>query len=317
MIGLLINMVPVWLRIDPAEHLITLLTRLQNQQSELSSHQHLALTQIQRLAGINNLFDTAMVVENYPLDAYDQPPPSTNVRITDITGRDATHYPLTLIVCPTPRLRLRVDYVSDLFDRSSIQALADRLMRLLDAVIANPHQPVGRINILSGAERRQLLIEYNTISPPIPVDCLPVLFETQVAHAPDATAVVCGDVTVTYAKLNTRANQLAYALIARGVGPEQIVALAMPRGVDLVVAMVGVLKAGAAYLPVDPDYPPARIDFMLRDAHPALLLTTSDTTASTPWDTTASAKSSFSWSAGVRQGEVDPMRDVGWLGQCW
>ncbi len=108
----------------------------------------------------------------------------------------------------------------------------------------------------------------------VPADGVPVLFEARVAAAPDAVAVVSGEVVLSFGELNARANRLARLLVARGVGAEQIVALALPRSVELVVAVLAVLKSGAAYLPVDPDYPAARIAFMLDDARPALLLTT-------------------------------------------
>jgi len=179
-----------------------------------------------------------------------------------------------------------IEYATDLFDRPSIEVIFARWVRLLETVVADPDTPISGIDLLSAEERCQLLVDYNNTTASLPVACLPALFETQVASTPDAPAVICGDATVTYAALNTRANRLAHALMARGVGPEHIVGLALPRGVDLVVAILGVLKAGAAYLPLDPDYPPARIKFMLRDADPALLLTTSLMTDSIPGDIT-------------------------------
>ena len=107
---------------------------------------------------------------------------------------------------------------------------------------------------------------WNDTTHPVPVAALPELFERQVARTPQVTTLVFGDVELSYAQLNTRANRLAHQLIGLGVGPEQIVALALPRSPDLVVAILAVLKAGAAYLPVDPDYPVGRIAFVLGGA---------------------------------------------------
>src|SRR5262249_46455569 len=160
-----------------------------------------------------------------------------------------------------------------------IQALADRLVRLLDAVITDPHQPVGRVEILTPEERYQLLEDWNDTGVALPPVCVPELFQIQVGRAPDHTAVICQDIQLSYAQLNPGANRLARALIARGAGPEDIVALALPRGAELIVALVAVLKPGAAYLPLDPGYPLARIEFMLTDAAPALVLTTTATSA--------------------------------------
>ncbi|MGH3429298.1 MAG: AMP-binding protein, partial [Mycobacteriales bacterium] len=150
-----------------------------------------------------------------------------------------------------------------------------RFLGLLEAVIvADPDQPIGQIEILTPAERHQVLVEHNATTHPVPAASLPALFQTQVAATPEAIAVVCGGTRLSYAQLNTAANRLAHLLIARGIGPERIVALALPRSVNMITAILGVLKAGAAYLPLDPDYPPARLAFMLTDAHPTLLLTT-------------------------------------------
>ncbi|MGH3802730.1 MAG: amino acid adenylation domain-containing protein, partial [Pseudonocardiaceae bacterium] len=140
----------------------------------------------------------------------------------------------------------------------------------------------GQIDILTAEERHRLLVDYNDTTHPVPATTVPVLFERQVARTPEATAVVFEDTTLTYHQLNTKANQLAHALIARGAGPERIVALALPRSLELMVAILAVVKAGAAYLPLDPDYPPTRIALMLHDAQPLLLLTTTQVDGGLP-----------------------------------
>ncbi|MGH3702463.1 MAG: non-ribosomal peptide synthetase, partial [Pseudonocardiaceae bacterium] len=166
-----------------------------------------------------------------------------------------------------------VEYASDLYDPTTVEILFARWVRLLEAVVADPDTPINRIDLLTPEERHQLLVDYNTTTAPIPATSLPTLFETQAAATPQATAVVFGAVTLTYAQLNAAANRLAHVLIARGVGPERIVALALPRSVELVVSILAVLKTGASYLPLDLEYPAARIAFMLHDARPVLLLT--------------------------------------------
>ncbi|GAA3379182.1 non-ribosomal peptide synthetase DhbF [Streptomyces sannanensis] len=174
-----------------------------------------------------------------------------------------------------------VDYAADVFDARTVESLVARWPKVLEAVAAEPDRPLRQVAVLSPQERRQLLAPAGTV--PAGADTtVTALFESRAAATPDAVAVVCDDITLTYRELNSRANRLAHALIARGAGPEKLVALALPRSVDLVVAVLGVLKSGAAYLPVDPGYPPARIAAVLDDAGPALLVTTSSTAEGLP-----------------------------------
>ncbi|MGW7326938.1 amino acid adenylation domain-containing protein, partial [Streptomyces sp. NPDC054845] len=175
-----------------------------------------------------------------------------------------------------------VGYATDLFDAGTVRTLAERWLRLLGAAAQDPDRPISRMDVLSVDERRRLLGDtVGSATAPLPATTLPRLFEDRVSAAPDTTAVVTGATTLTYAELNARANRLAHALIARGVGTEDIVALALPRSAHLVVALLAVLKAGAAYLPLDPQYPAARIAAMVEDSRPVLLLTDSATTAAT------------------------------------
>jgi amino acid adenylation domain-containing protein len=165
-----------------------------------------------------------------------------------------------------------LEFACDLFERGSAETLVARLLRLLAMVAADPDQCIGAVEVLSSAERHEILVHWNDTACALPPVTLPELFEAQVRRSPDAVALVCDGGTCTYAQLNARANRLARALIARGAGPERLVALAMPRSAELVVAVLAVVKTGAAYLPLDPGYPPARLAFMLADAAPALVV---------------------------------------------
>ncbi|WP_329372864.1 non-ribosomal peptide synthase/polyketide synthase [Streptomyces sp. NBC_00669] len=174
----------------------------------------------------------------------------------------------------------RVEYSTDLFDAATVEALVARWLRLLAAVVADPERPLSRIDVLTAEERHELLVVRNDTAGPAPDTTLPALFEARVRATPEAPALLFEDTALTYRELNRRANRLAHALIARGVGTERIVALRLPRSAELVVAVLAVLKTGAAYLPVDPDYPAARIAHMLQDARPAVVL--DDLAAVTP-----------------------------------
>ncbi|MEU1517123.1 non-ribosomal peptide synthase/polyketide synthase, partial [Streptomyces sp. NPDC005811] len=165
-----------------------------------------------------------------------------------------------------------VEYATDLFDDTTVERLLARFTRLLGQAVAAPEKPLSRYDVLLDDEREALLPAPTAPTAPLAHIPLPELFRAQVLATPDAPAVVFEDTVLTYAGLDARANQVAHALLARGVGPENVVALTLPRGTDLVVAVLAVLKTGAAYLPVDPDYPPARRAFMLDDSRPAVVL---------------------------------------------
>ncbi|MCX4744976.1 amino acid adenylation domain-containing protein [Kitasatospora sp. NBC_01287] len=170
-------------------------------------------------------------------------------------------------------LRGALTFARDLFDATTAQRLAERLVRVLEAVVAVPHQPVTRLEVLDLVERQRLLSEWNDTAHEVPAGTLPELFEARVAQAPDATAVVFDDTEVSYAELNARANRLARLLVERGVGPESVVPVVMERSVELVIALLGVLKAGGAYLPVDPDLPAERIAYVLGEADAPVVVT--------------------------------------------
>ena len=174
------------------------------------------------------------------------------------------------------------EYAADLFDPATIESLAARLTRLLAQAAAAPARPLSTLDLLTAAERRQLLHDWNDTARPVPLATVPELFERQAVRAPDAPSVLSAAGELTYAELNARANRLARHLISLGAGPERIVAIAMPRSPNLVVALLAVLKSGAAYVPVDPDYPPDRQTFMLTDTRAAITITTSRLAGSPP-----------------------------------
>ncbi|MFI6063467.1 amino acid adenylation domain-containing protein, partial [Streptomyces sp. NPDC051286] len=155
---------------------------------------------------------------------------------------------------------------ADLFRPEAARQFAQRWIRVLEHLVAAPQTRLSAVDVLGEAERRRVLVEWNDTGVELGVSTLPGLFEGQVGRTPDAVAVVAGGVEVSYAQLEARANQLARLLIDRGVGPESVVAVTLERGVDLMVALLGVLKAGAAYLPVDPEYPVERIAYMVGDS---------------------------------------------------
>ncbi|WP_235191071.1 non-ribosomal peptide synthetase [Amycolatopsis rifamycinica] len=166
-------------------------------------------------------------------------------------------------------IRGTAEYNSDVFDRATVEAILERLRVLLAAVVADPDTRIGAVDLLTAAERDQLAADPAT---PLPAETAAELFAAQVARTPDVPALVFGTERLTYAELDTRATALARALLARGAGPERVVAVALPRSVELVVALLAVLKTGAAYLPLDLNHPADRIELMLTDAAPHLVI---------------------------------------------
>ncbi len=175
-----------------------------------------------------------------------------------------------------------LEYSTDLFKRETIEQLLNRYVRLLEGAVREPDQQIGRLEILAPKERQKILVDWNQHGEEIPHACLPALFEEQVIRYPDKIAAVYEDESLTYEELNKRANQLAHMLMAKGVAAEQFVALATPRSLEMVVGLLAVLKAGAAYLPLDPEYPIDRLTFMLQDAQPSYVLTSSSVATNLP-----------------------------------
>jgi amino acid adenylation domain-containing protein len=181
-------------------------------------------------------------------------------------------------------LRGSVIAAADLFDRDSVERLAERWVRVLEGLAADPGRRVSGVEVLAEGERRRLLEEWHEVPSEASPTTLAELFEAQVARTPGAVAVVCDGVEVSYGELDARANRLARLLIGRGVGPESVVGVCMDRGVDLVVALLGVVKAGGVYLPIDPEYPVERIGFLAEDAAPVLVVATAAAGAVLPED---------------------------------
>ncbi|HKA42238.1 MAG TPA: amino acid adenylation domain-containing protein [Burkholderiales bacterium] len=167
-----------------------------------------------------------------------------------------------------------LDYSLDLFDEDTAQAIISRYVRLLEAVAARPDARLHELDVLDPSERHRLLSEFSGAPVAVPEAMLPELFEAQVVRTPDAVALIFGDESLMYRELNTRANRLAHHLISLGVGPESLVGICLERSFDVVEALLAVLKAGAAYLPLDPEYPAARLAQMVVDATPKVVLST-------------------------------------------
>ncbi|WP_329791965.1 amino acid adenylation domain-containing protein [Lentzea sp. DG1S-22] len=281
-VGLFINTLPVRVRRHPGDTLADVLTDLQRRQAALLDYHHVGLSDIQRAMGVDVLFDTLVVFESFPVDRVGLQDANTaaGITVTGVRPSAGTHYPLTLLAVADPYVRLSVQHQRHLLDRDIVVALADRLGRILRTLARDPGTRSDTIDLLGADERQRLLVAFNDTATALPDCTVPDLFELQAARCAEQLAVDCGGGDqLTYRELNTRANQIAHALIERGAGPESVVAVALPRRSELLVALMGVLKAGAAYLPVVPEHINARTATALDQARALLVLTDTDTSA--------------------------------------
>ncbi|MFD9906208.1 amino acid adenylation domain-containing protein [Streptomyces sp. NPDC059063] len=280
-IGLFINTVPVRVRLDADKPLTHLLTELQEHHTALMAHQHLGLTDIQAAAGPGASFDTLLVYENYPR-AHGRPPTPDALTFTPVEARQATHYPLSLGIAPGDRLRVDVTYRPDLVDEEIGEALGGIVARVLDRMAADPSAPVGRVGVLTGPERGLVLEGWGATAGEPPTGPVPELIAARVAAAPGAVAVTDDERTLTYGELWQESGRLAAYLSDQGVSRGDRVAVAMERSADVVVTLLAVWRAGAAYVPVDANSPAERMEFVLRDCAPAAVLCTAATRATVP-----------------------------------
>ncbi|HVV14352.1 non-ribosomal peptide synthetase [Amycolatopsis sp.] len=253
MVGMFINTVPVRVRLSPRESLAELFTRVQAEQARLLEHQHLGLAEIG-----GNLFDTLVVFESYPMDA-------EIPLLAEVSVRDSTHYPLALLVVPGDELTLRIDH--DAVQFPDVTVVFKRLRAMLERFAVAPETSITRLRAEVESLPAGRVVE-------LPESTLPELFAAQVSRTPDAVAVEFEGTTLTYAELDARVQVLAEQLAAAGAGPERIVGVRQDRSLDLIVSLLAVVRAGGAYLPLDPSYPVERLDFMIEDASPVVVLPT-------------------------------------------
>ncbi|CAE6968503.1 D-alanine--D-alanyl carrier protein ligase [Paraburkholderia domus] len=282
MLGAVIATTPVRLSLPATRIVLDLLQCLQRDVAQLMAHQHLSLIDIHRHLGVTVLFDTLFTYENYPVEP---PPPARSAEdlpLTAVSGHNSNHYPLSVAALPGPALGLRFHYNASLFGASDVRRHADAFVRLLEQVTRDPMQPIGRLYVLSATERARLLAGPRERSAAYPIVSLTSRFESQAAANPGLAAIVEGERVVSYATLETEANRLAWHLIALGVGPGDVVATQFARSARMVQAVLAVMKAGAAFMPLDPDHPAERLAELIGEAMPRLALTTGDLAARLP-----------------------------------
>jgi amino acid adenylation domain-containing protein len=277
-LGLFINTLPLRTRVAPHRPFAESCARVQGAQARLKGFLASPLADVQQWSDAEPgepLFESIMTILNVP-------------RITSLGSRTGelevrrgeyryhTNYPLAVLVIPDEEITLRIGYDPARFEAAVVERMLGHFATILETVAADLTIPAGRIPLLTAGERK-LIEEWGDGGPvePRPGLCAHHLVEQQARRSPDAPAVAFGEDVLTYQQLDERANQLARLLREHGIGPETRVGLCLDRSVGLVVALLAVLKAGGAFVPLDPAYPADRLDFMSRDAELSLLLTSS------------------------------------------
>ncbi|WP_196250074.1 AMP-binding protein, partial [Rhodococcoides fascians] len=231
---------------------------------------------LHHLTGLPALFDTLLVYENYPLD--DDTDTHHDLALTSVDIHDSTHYPLTLGILPTPtHITIELSYQPHRITHHTITTLTTLLDTALHTLATAPHTRIAELPLLTDHEREHLARWSTGASEPAAGTTLDTLIRNRTTHTPNAIAVTDDSRQQwTYTTLDSRANALAHILFERGVQVGDRVAVMLPRSVDLVTALLAVIRVGAAYVPIDPDYPSERIGHILDDSTPSLLITTTE-----------------------------------------
>ncbi|MCP4654106.1 MAG: amino acid adenylation domain-containing protein, partial [bacterium] len=280
LIGFFVNTLVLRADVSPADSFASLLARTRAVALAAYAHQDVPFEQLveelqpRRDRSRTPLFQVLFALQNAPLEPLELP--QLSLEPLAVEGRTAK-FDLNLSLSPAPAgLAGSIEYATDLFDRTSVARMSRHFEVLLEAVATEPGCAVADLGLLSPAEQQQLVGEWNDTARAWPQSTLTRLIEEQAATTPEAVAAVCEDRQLSYRELDRRADALARYLGSRGVGAEGLVGIRLERSLEMIVGLVGILKAGAAYVPLDPGYPAERIDFMIEDAGAEVVLTQKD-----------------------------------------
>jgi amino acid adenylation domain-containing protein len=278
LIGCFINILALRIDLTGEPNFIELMQRVRDVSLGAYAHQELPFDKLveklcpSRSFSYSPIFQVMFVLQNAPVEI-SEPVDLKLIPLNSETG--TAQYDLTLMMEETEiGLSGHFEYNSGLFDRLTIKRLISHFQILLESIVANPNKSIAELLILTEKERQQLLVEWNDTNTDYPQDkCIHQLFEEQVERTPDAIAVVFQEQQLTYRELNSRANQLAHYLQKQGVKTGELVGICIERSLEMIVGLLGILKVGSAYVPLDPSYPQDRIEYMLNDSQVKVLLT--------------------------------------------
>ena len=284
MVGLFINTLPLRVQVDSKELLLPWLKKLQKQQIELQQYEYSPLLEIQRWSDIPRglpLFESIIVFENYPVEITVKSA-INDLNLQNISTTEQNNFPLGLYVVVDSNITLRILYDGNRFENATVTRILGHLQTLLESMVIAPQQVLSELSFLTAKEKQQLLIEWNNTDCDYSNLCIHQLFEAQVELTPDKIAVLFESQQLTYKELNQKANQLARYLQSLGVTKETRVGICLERSEKMAIALLGVLKAGGTYIPLDPAFPQERLKFMVDDSGVNFLIADSGTSPLTP-----------------------------------
>jgi amino acid adenylation domain-containing protein len=273
MVGLFINTLPVRVQVLPTDNLVEWLQKLQAQQAEALEYEYTSLLEIQEWSELTpgaSLFDSILVFENYPVDT-SVISQNQDLRIIDIQSLEWTSFPLTMLVSVGNQLSLKVKYDRNRFTDNAITQLLEHFCNLLLGM-SQPGQTIKNIPLLTQHEY-ETIHKWNQTEAYYPLECIHQQFEAQVERTPDDVAVVFEGQKLTYRELNQRANQLAHYLQTWGVQLETPVGICVERSLEMVIGILGILKAGGCYVPLEPAYPTSRLTYIINETQVPVVLT--------------------------------------------
>lgn len=273
MVGLFINTVPVRIRAEGNLSFCRLLEKMRENQERSSQYEYISLAQIQGQSEIKqNLIRTLYIFENYPARGNMQDGMQGQIR--DVESFEQTDYDFNLIVIPGETIQVKLKYNALVYEEKTVKTVEQCLLEILQAVCKNPQVSLKDIKMLPDEEYQRLVYEQNHTYKDYPSDKgIAELFEKQAERTPDQMAVVYKEEGVSYGELKKKTDQVALLLREYGVRKGTVVALQVGRSLEMITAIISVLKAGGAYLPIDPDYPIERVNYMLRDSQAKILIT--------------------------------------------
>ncbi|NFA07396.1 amino acid adenylation domain-containing protein [Clostridium botulinum] len=281
MVGLFINTIPVRIKTESGMSFVELIKEIQKLSLESSKYDYYPLAEIQSKTKLKNeLINNIVVYENYYIDNSSI---NLNEKINkkfimeNMKSREETNYDLNLIIGPSEELNIKLSYNKKIYDDYIIEKISKQLALIIDTIISNKNILVDEIEIIEEEEKNKILYEFNDTKVDYPKDkTIQELFEEQVEKTPNNIAVVFEDKKLTYRELNEKANSLGRLLRDKGVKADSIVGIMVERSVEMIVGIMGILKSGGAYLPIDPSYPVERIEYMIEDAKIDILITSEE-----------------------------------------
>ncbi|MGZ4164749.1 MAG: non-ribosomal peptide synthetase, partial [Tumebacillaceae bacterium] len=280
MVGMFINTMPLRVQFDSQMAVLDFMREVDRQVHERDNFLHTPILDVKSYCGFQqseSLFDSNVVVDNFPLDVKQLTDAGNKLSVESFTAYEMTNFELTVKVMNFHELQVEFMYHASSFTSGLIEQMCRHLVTCMEQMVAQPERSLAEIELLSEAERHQLVTEFNDTDVDFgQVVCLHEVFERKVQQHPERVALVLGDASLTYGELNQRANRLARKLRTAGVGPDQVVGLLAVRSFEMIVSIMAILKAGGAYLPIDPELPTERIRFLLEDSRTQVLLAMRD-----------------------------------------